>query len=599
MQLTTDDLGTPLALATFVVVDLETTGGSATGDAITEIGAVKVRGGEVVGEFTTLVNPGIDIPPLIAALTGITNTLVASAPRIAAVLPSLLEFIRGSVLVAHNAPFDIGFLKAACAAHQQAWPAPIVVDTARLARTALHRDEVRNCKLATLAAHFRSSVTPTHRALDDARATVDVLHGLLERVANLGVDTVEDLIAFTGRVSPAQRAKRSLADGLPDGPGVYVFRDQRGAALYVGTTSRSIRGRVRTYFTASETRRRMSEMVGIAERIDAIPTATALEARVRELRLIASEAPRYNRRSTRPDRESWVKLTAEAHPRLSVVREVRDDAGDGDGAAYLGPFRSASLAREAAEALAIAAGIRTCTTALPRTPRTDVPGCVLAELGRCPAPCATTGDPVEHATRVAVVRRALAGDLSEITSAIESRMAQFAAQERFEEALAWRERLTVLAQASVRRHRIAALAAQTELVAGAPDDEGGWELHVIRHGWLAAAGRAPRGHDPRAAIDALLATAAVAEPRPSGQPAGLTEEAEAIAAWLERPGVRLARTSHPLQWPMRCGGSLLQRIRQAHEAGLGAQLAALPEQRERALRPIGPILGPVTRIASA
>src|SRR5262249_10259692 len=137
VQGTLDDLGTPLIGVTFVIVDLETTGGSAHDCAITEIGAVKVRGGEVLGEVGTLVDPGTPIPPFITVLTGITQQMVLAAPRIEEVLPAFLEFAQGAVLVAHNAPFDMGFLKAACAAQQRAWPAPAVVDTADLARRLL------------------------------------------------------------------------------------------------------------------------------------------------------------------------------------------------------------------------------------------------------------------------------------------------------------------------------------------------------------------------------------------------------------------------------------------------------------------------------
>ena len=240
-------------------------------------------------------------------------------------LPAFLEFLGDAVLVAHNAPYDVGFLKAACGLHDYAWPGSAVVDTARLARVALHRDEVRNCKLGTLAAHFRTSVTPNHRAFDDASATADVLHGLIERAGDLGVSTLEDLQAFASRVSAAQRTKRHLADGLPDAPGVYVFQDAQGTPLYVGT-SRSIRTRVRSYFTASEQRRRMAEMVRIAERVVPIVCATVLEARVRELRLIAEHKPRYNQRSRRPESQIWLKLTVEPAPRLAQVRAVADDA---------------------------------------------------------------------------------------------------------------------------------------------------------------------------------------------------------------------------------------------------------------------------------
>src|SRR5687767_7252501 len=216
VQATFDDLGTPLSDVTFVVVDLETTGGSPQDSAITEIGAVKVRGGVVLGEFQTLVNPHLPIPPFIQALTGITTAMVAEAPPIEAALPAFLEFARGSVLVAHNAGFDVGFLKVAASQQGIEWPRHAVLDTDHLARQLVTRDEARNHKLSSLAVLFGASTTPDHRALHDARATVDVLHGLIGRVGGLGVHTLEELSSYTSRVSPAQRRKRWLADGLPD-----------------------------------------------------------------------------------------------------------------------------------------------------------------------------------------------------------------------------------------------------------------------------------------------------------------------------------------------------------------------------------------------
>ena len=234
VQATFDELGTPLHEVTFVVVDLETTGGSPQACEITEIGAVKVRGGQVLGEFQTLVDPGVPIPPFISVLTGITDAMVAGAPRLGAALPAFLEFAGGTVgtvLVAHNAPFDMAFLKAACALTAHEWPGHQVLDTARLARHVVTRDEAPNCKLSSLARLFRAGTTPDHRALSDARATVDVLHGMLERLGNLGVRSLEELATFSSRVSPEQRRKRHLAEGLPHAPGVYVFADaaRRGA----------------------------------------------------------------------------------------------------------------------------------------------------------------------------------------------------------------------------------------------------------------------------------------------------------------------------------------------------------------------------------
>jgi len=189
----------------FAVVDLETTGWSPGAAAITEIGAVRVRGagpgggnsrqGGFVrqGEFASLVNPGMPVPPGIADLTGITDWMLAAAPRLGAVLPGLLDFARGCVLVAHNAPFDLGFLAAGCDDCGLTWPGFTVLDTVMLARRVMDPDEVPDCKLGTLAGFFRARTAPNHRALADARATADVLGWLIRRAAHRGIGTLRQL----------------------------------------------------------------------------------------------------------------------------------------------------------------------------------------------------------------------------------------------------------------------------------------------------------------------------------------------------------------------------------------------------------------------
>ena len=550
-QLTFDDLGPALHEVTFVVVDLETDGGSPGEAGITEIGAVKVRGGEVVGEFQTLVDIGRPVPPFIRALTGITDDMLRGAPALSAALPAFLEFARGAVLVAHNAPYDVGFLRGACARLDMPWPDPPVLDTARLARHVLTRDEVPNCKLATLARHFRATTTPTHRALADARATVDVLHGLMERVGNLGVHSLTELQGYSSRVPDSRRRKRALADGLPEGPGVYVFEDSQGVALYVGT-SRSIRRRVLSYFTAAEQRRRMNEMVGLAHRVVAVPCATALEAQVRELRTIAARAPRYNRRSTRPQNSVWLKLTVERFPRISVVSSVREDHGEG--ARYIGPFTSRSAAQSAAEALAEALPLRTCTQSLTSRPKGSA--CVLADLGRCPAPCVGAITPDEYALLVDRARTALTEDPHEVVSALTERMAWLAGQERYEEAAAWRDRLAGLLRAIDLSTTADLLGRVEQMVAARPTSELGWEVHVVRHGRLAAAGVIPPGVDPTGPLEALLACAEQVQPAPRPMSAALPEETQLLARWLFTPGVRLVDVAGaPLALPRRGAGA--------------------------------------------
>jgi DNA polymerase-3 subunit epsilon len=182
-----------LARADFVVVDVETTGWHPQEAAITEIAAVRVSDGQPAAEFSTLVNPGRPIPQDIVTLTGITDAMVSQAPPVGAVLPGFLAFARSCVLTAHNAPFDVGFLAAACGRSSILWPDFSVIDTAALARSVLDEAEVPDCKLATLAGFFGVSTQPNHRALADARATADVLRRLIGRLASSGVRTLAEL----------------------------------------------------------------------------------------------------------------------------------------------------------------------------------------------------------------------------------------------------------------------------------------------------------------------------------------------------------------------------------------------------------------------
>ncbi|MEE2046574.1 exonuclease domain-containing protein, partial [Nocardiopsis tropica] len=312
VQTSISDLGTPLAAATFVVLDLETTGTSASAARVTEVGAVRVRGGEVLGEFSTLVDPGVPVPAAITLLTGITQSMVATAPPMEEVLPRVLAFLDeepDTVLVAHNAAFDTGFLKAACERHGSAWPGYPVVDTLRLARAILPRSETRNHRLATLAAFFGVPVTPNHRALDDARATVGVLHGLIERLGPMGVTSVEELRAVSKPASRAQKARRHLAEGLPEGPGVYVFTDARGAmtgdpaAVVSAHTSRiaelagalryeeaaALRDRLAAFLRGARRAQRLSALASVAQVVASRRSATGWETCVvRHGRLAAS-----------------------------------------------------------------------------------------------------------------------------------------------------------------------------------------------------------------------------------------------------------------------------------------------------------------------
>jgi DNA polymerase-3 subunit epsilon len=544
-QLSFDELGTPLRETTFVVFDLETTGGRPGEDAITEIGAVKVRGGVVLGEFATLVDPERGIPPQIVALTGITEAMVTGAPRMSTVLPAFLEFAAGAVLVAHNSGFDTGFIKAECERHGYRWPRPAVLCTVKLARRVLSREEAPSCRLSALAELFRVSTMPAHRALDDARATVEVLHNLLERVGPLGVHSLEELLAYLPEVTPQQRRKRELAAHLPNEPGVYLFRGPNEEVLYVGTAS-DLRRRVRQYFTAAEGRRRLREMVALAVRVDAVTCAHSLEAEVRELRLLAAHRPAYNRRSKNPAHAWWLVLTDEAYPRLSVVREPRDGA--------LGPFRTRQSADAAVDAILEAVPLRACKQRIPaRNPRATP--CALAELGRCAAPCAGRQTPLEYSPAVEALRELVAGRDATPLRVLAEQLTELSEAHRFEEAARWRDRLAGLVRSLDRGQRLAALAALPELVAARPDQRGGWEFAVVRYGRLASAGVARRGTRPMPVVEALVATAETVLPQPGPLRGAPPEETGVVLRWLDRPGTRLVHCDQPWASPARSAGA--------------------------------------------
>jgi DNA polymerase-3 subunit epsilon len=522
---------------TFVVVDLETTGGRAVAkggepaDAITEIGAVKIRGGQVLGELATLVDPGRAIPPQIVALTGITSAMVHDAPTIDTVLPAFLEFSRGAVLVAHNAGFDIGFLRAAASRCETTWPRPPVLCTVRLARRVLTRDEAPSVRLSALAQLFGATTTPTHRALDDARATVDVLHALIERVGNQGVHTYADLRAYLPDVTPAQRRKRVFAVGVPRRPGVYMFRGPGAEVLYVGTAV-DLHRRVKQYFNGTDPRRRIKEMVALSTGVDHVECAHALEAGVRELRLLAAHSPPYNRRSKFPHRWWWIVLTDEPFPRLSIVRRPKHDL-------TIGPFRARADAVDAAALLARFGGLRTCTTRLARS-AVHGPSCTEHELSPCPAGRHATA--AEYFPTTQRAAELIAGTDCSTLSAAVAHVVELAAQGAYERAARLRDHTAIAIDGLWRGQRLRALTMTDELVAAHPDGDGGWHLAVIRRGQLASAANARRGVPPMPVVEAICAAAQSILPNSAPLGGALVEEVALIARWLGEPGVRIVRT---------------------------------------------------------
>jgi len=522
LQRSFDDLGTPLHDVTFCVVDLETTGGSPATCGITEVGAVKLRGGECLGTFQTLVNPGLAIPPEITVLTGITQAMVIPAPPIEQVLPTFLEFAAGSVIVGHNVRFDLGFLAAAL---QQAGYRRLAnrwVDTCALARR-LVRDEVPNCRLGTLAERFRLDHRPTHRALDDALATGELLHVLLERAGSMGVLGLDDLLQLPTIKGHPQAEKLRLTASLPRKPGVYLFRDRGGRALYIGKAT-NLRARVRSYFSGDE-RRKVGQLIRETAAIDHIECAGPLEAAVLEVRLIHQHLPRFNRQVKVWKKYAYLKLTLnERFPRLSVVRAAKSDGG-----LYLGPLPSNGFARRVAEAIETAVPIRRCTTVPPRTPR-PAP-CSAAQLGVATCPCAGAIGEDDYRRLVERVVRGVTVEPELLLEPLRERMQALARAQRFEEAADMRERAAALAAAIRRQRRLDGLRAAGSLVIEVPG-QGGAEL---RGGRMVRAWGGGRGQPGPSLLDDPV------EPTPADGPLPLhlADEVATVAGWLDAEAARV------------------------------------------------------------
>ncbi|NLE10215.1 MAG: GIY-YIG nuclease family protein [Actinobacteria bacterium] len=386
-----------LADVPFVALDLETTGARAGASKITEVGAVRIEGFREVRHFGTLVNPQRPIPPMITQITGITHEMVADAPRIEEVMPELLEFLEGAVVVAHNAPFDVGFLNYELQRLRGRRLGEGAIDTLPLARALA--PGLPNYRLRTVADALGAPVTACHRALADAQAAGHVFVTLAGRLQERGITRLSELRAYNHPSSRSVVEKLGLTRDLPKTPGTYRFLDEQGQILYVGKADR-LRERVRSHFVESEgNSRKVRQALRMVQSIDWDETCTPLEAVVREHELILQHRPVCNVYGTRPEAYSYVKVTGGGCGlNLSVTsrppRWLVDAATKMPHSRrplLIGPFRGRTRMNAALGLIQRCYPIRRC----PRHP--DGHPCMRADHGGCLAPC--LGDPqvrVQH-----------------------------------------------------------------------------------------------------------------------------------------------------------------------------------------------------------
>ena len=380
-----DPSNTDLRTAEFVAVDVETNGLAGEDCEITEVAAVLVGGGELHDGMQSLVRVSRPLSRGIERFTGITQAMVDSAPDPREVLERLAPMLTGRVLVAHSASFDRRALSQAFEREGLPWPDPPAICTVAMARKLAPLQRKR--KLGLLAESLGIEPEGAHRALVDARTCALVFCALFPKLCASAI-TVADALEVvsprrpkrrrTPKGGPVPRERRPDLSTLPDDPGVYVFRDERGRPLYVGK-SVSVRSRARAHFCAP------SGWTGRAEVVDYQPTASELGALVLENRLIKRHKPPGNVKLKRVGGYVYVRC------RLDIpfpVLEVAPEPAPGH-AVNVGPVRGRTAASELVDQLNSLFGLRQCGRGLKLREHPSVYG----QMGRCLSPCLGDLDP--------------------------------------------------------------------------------------------------------------------------------------------------------------------------------------------------------------
>jgi len=501
--------------APYVVFDVETTGSAAgKGGAITEIGALKLVGGEVIDQFTTLVNPGRPIDPFVVRLTGITDRMVSDAPSISEVMPQFEEFVEGCVLVGHNVHFDCSFVTAA----RGGSPLPNeVLDTLKLARCLV--PGLKRYRLSALVSHFGVRQAPNHRALSDAAATTDVFRKLLKLLRSAGIESVGEALTIRGGRGRIKPQKQHLVEGVPNTPGVYYFVDKHGTILYVGK-AKDLKARVRTYFNGGDGRRKIGRLVEEVAEVRVRETESELHALILEAREIKRLLPRYNS-AGRDDKASWyIRLDlGESYP---VPERVSTNPPE-NGLIHLGPYRSAGVLDTCIEALGRIFPLKRCSG--------EGEPCFYGQLGRC-APCLGMGEQEYRREVVDEVVALLRGEGGEEhLRALVRERERLAAGLEFEAAARLRDLISGIERIRLSRTVVGSEGVQAVV---APSTEPGViEVFILCSGRLVA----HSGFEPADTSGlARFAEEALARPQENGSRVAKegSNEARIVAAYLRR-----------------------------------------------------------------
>ncbi|GAC1628281.1 MAG: hypothetical protein NVS4B11_26100 [Ktedonobacteraceae bacterium] len=547
----------------FVVIDTETTGLRPGPDRVIEVACVRVRGGEAVDSFQTLINPMRRIPPFIAQFTGITQEMVNDAPTAKEVMPDVMRFIDGAIVVGHNVGFDIGFLSYEAQLIGRAFP-PDGLDTIPLARRFC--PGLKRFKLDMVASHLNIPTVNRHRALGDASVTAAIFLRILDLARQQNISTLGHLrrrlqlpVTWSGDITlnaPATKDEKWRADGKlassslpttrPTGsiflnpvwkhdfstkPGVYLMKDEHDQVIYVGK-AKCLKNRLASYYSHPlGYTRKMDGLLQSVKEIKTIEMGSELEALLRESEMIKALQPVYNVQLRNYELYPFIKIDVQhPFPRVYSSREVA-----ADGARYFGPFRSRRMVDLTIELVQKVFPVRTCIRSLPPQAKASDP-CLRLHLDRCPGPCRGGVDSAEYHKVIEQVCAFLGGEREDLLERLRRQMHEAAHNLNFERAAWFRDAIRSADEVLIGQRLITGAVEANNLFIVYPSaTEGHNELFLIRHGRLVQQ-RAVL-HEPstmKQAVYELLDVAATLGDAPSIVGKAEVDQINIISRWIHR-----------------------------------------------------------------
>ncbi len=422
----------------FTVLDLETTGMGPSARII-ELAMVRIENGQVTNRLSSLINPELHIPDFITRLTGISNTMIREAPVLSEVAGRFLEFMAGTIPVAHNAHFDHSILNQELIRLGLNPVTDSFLCTVRLSRR-LNKG-LKSHSLSSLKAHFGIRHSSAHRAHGDAEATALLLLHFLEKLemGNAPV-TGADLLSFQYSpvgVKPVSEKKltdlKSRVTRFPERPGIYQFIGKNEQVLYVGKAIR-LKERVLTYFNGFHVKEtKWVRLIRQTTDIRYLETGDELHALVIESRLIKRFLPPYNTLQRRLRHYPFIRLSARhPFPSFSLTREIREDGCD-----YFGPFSGGAVTGILNDLIEQSGLVRLCDDVTFSRGKL----CTWYSMGKCPGPCTGEMSGETYREGIRLISDLLSGRGRGLIGHLEGKMNLLAEREEFEQAARLRNKL--------------------------------------------------------------------------------------------------------------------------------------------------------------